>query len=381
MSRKKRDAKIPLSKASIGKEEERAVVSALRSGWLTHGYNNKAFEEAFAGYIGVKHAITMNSCTSALFLALVANDITGEVILPSFTFVASANAIVTAGATPVFADVDYATRMLDPKSVEKCITKKTQAIMVVHYAGQPGPLKELQRLCKKHDLLLIEDSAEAIGCDYQGKKAGSFGIGCFSFFPTKNITAGEGGMFTTNDEKLAEKVSALIAHGIDKKKDKGPTPGYRSARYAGYNFRMSNILAAIGVEQMKKIDGLNRKRQKLAREYDTLLRDVSQVATPTIAPGRTHVYQMYTITVPAKDRDALARTLIDSNIEASVHFIPAVHQQIFYKKNYKARVPLRVTERLCGEILTLPMYPDMSLSDVKRVCAVIKTYFAAHARS
>ena len=375
MKKTRAPKRIPLSKASIGAAEQRAVLSVMKSGWLTHGPENVRFEDMFARYIGVKHAISMNSCTSALFLSLVANDITGEVILPSFTFVASANAIVTAGATPVFADVDYDTCMLDPKSVEAAITPRTQAIMLVHYAGQPGPLKELQELCEKHKLLLIEDSAEAIGSTYEGKKTGGFGIGCFSFFPTKNITTAEGGMITTDDDALAEKISALMAHGMDKKRDKSTIPGYRSARYAGYNFRLSNMLAAIGVEQMKKIEKLNKKRQQLAAVYNKALKSVKEVALPVTKEGRTHVYQMYTIKVPAEHRDALVGALREHNIEASVHFIPAVHDQIYYKEKYKPTVPLTVTDRLCSEIITLPMYPNLSIADVRRVCTVISDYF------
>src|SRR3989344_2934655 len=171
----KMSCKVPLCKADIGEEELNAVREVLASGWLTHGPKNKEFEEAFASYIGVKHAVSLNSCTAALFLALKAHNITGEVILPSFTFSASANAVVTAGAVP-------------------------------HFGGQAGPIKELKELADKHKLLFIEDSAEAIGAEYKGEKTGSFGVGCFSFFPTKNMTTGEGGMLTTNDKKIAETV-------------------------------------------------------------------------------------------------------------------------------------------------------------------------------
>jgi perosamine synthetase len=369
--------KVPLSRANIQAAEKRAVRAVLESGWLTHGDRNTAFEGAFASYIGSKYAISLNSCTSALFLALKANDISGEVILPSFTFVASANAVVTAGATPVFADVDYQTCMLDPAMVERAITPKTQAVMLVHFGGQAGPLKEIQKLCKKHGLLLIEDSAEAIGSEYEGSKTGSFGIGCFSFFPTKNITTGEGGMLTTNDTRLAQKIRTLAAHGIDKKRDAGTVSGYRSARYAGYNFRLSNILAAIGLEQMKKVDILNKKRQRAAALYNKLLTKIPEVSVPITVPGRTHVYQMYTIKVPAKYRNELLRTLEDSSIEASVHFIPPVHRQLFYKRKYRPRIPLRNTDRLCREILTLPMYPDLQLHDVRRICTFIERFFAS----
>ena len=364
---------IPLAKASIGKEEEEAMIETLRSGWLTHGDKNKIFEKQFAEFIGVKHAISMNSCTAALFLAIKANDIAGEVILPSFTFSASANAIVTAGATPVFADIDEQTGMLDPKSVEAAITDKTQAVMVVHFAGQSADIGALKSICDKHNLVFIEDSAEAIGAEYNGGRTGSFGFGCFSFFPTKNITCGEGGMFTTNDDELAKRVSVLMAHGIEKAQNP-PFSGFRSASVAGYNFRLSNILAAIGVEQMKKIDRFNARRREIATLYNELLSQVEQVKTPVEKDGRVHVYQMYTIRVESETRNQLLNHLIQKGVGASVHFSPPVHLQEYYRDKFTS-VPLPVTERLHNEILTLPIFTEKTNDEERYVCDQIKVFF------
>ncbi len=365
---------IPLSQASIGKEEEKAVLETLHSGWLTHGDKNKEFEKNFAEYVGVKHAISMNSCTSALFIALKANNITGEVILPSFTFSASANAVVTAGAIPVFADINYETGNLDTKSVEGVISNKTEAIMVVHFGGQAANIGELKNITEKHNLLLIEDSAEAIGAEYDGYKTGSFGVGCFSFFPTKNITTGEGGMFTTNDDNLAEKAHLLIAHGIPKAQNP-PHPGYRSATLPGYNFRMSNLLAAVGVEQMKKIDTFNQKRRHTANLYNELLEPIKEVETPTEKTDNLHVYQMYTIKTNTNIRNELLAHLKENGIGASIHFSPPVHLQEYYKKQNFKSTTLTNTEKLANEIITLPMFPDMSEEDVRYICTKIKNFF------
>ena len=365
--------KVPLCKADIGEEELNAVREVLVSGWLTHGPKNKEFEEAFASYIGVKYAVSLNSCTAALFLALKAHNITGEVILPSFTFSASANAIITAGAVPRFADIDEETCMLDPKSVEALITPKTEAIMMVHFGGQAGPIKEVKELADKHKLLLIEDSAEAIGAEYEGRKTGSFGVGCFSFFPTKNMTTGEGGMLTTNDKKIAETVALLSAHGIPKLVNP-PHVGYRSAVLPGYNFRLSNILAALGAVQLKKLDVMNEKRRVAATKYNNLLSLIPGIVVPIEKLGRKHVYQMYTVRVAKEKRNKFVRKLKDAGIEASVHFNPPVHLQDYYKKIYPANLP--VTEKIAEEIVTLPMYPDIEEENIAYVCDIIRANIA-----
>ena len=206
---------IPLCIPSIGDEEIKSVVEVIKSGWMAHGPKNREFEEQFQTYLGVKHAITMNSCTSALHLALVGLGIEGEVIVPSFTFVASVNAILLAGARPVLVDIEEGSRNISPELIEQAITAETEAIMVVHYAGLPAAMPQIIETAQKHNLRIIEDSAECLGGSYNNKQTGSFDIGCFSFFPTKNITTGEGGMITTNDDDLARNCRALLGHGVD----------------------------------------------------------------------------------------------------------------------------------------------------------------------
>lgn len=370
--------KIPLCVPYLNKKELEAIKRVFDSGWLAHGPKNKEFEEKFAKYIGVKHAVTLNSCTSALQLALEALDIKGEVILPSFTFVASANSVVKAGAKPVFVDVDYDTCNIDPLKIEEKITKRTQAIMPVHFAGQSCQMDKIMKIARKYKLKVIEDSAETIGGTFKNKKTGSFGdIGCFSFFPTKNLTTGEGGMITTNNPKLAKKIRALSGHGISKttaQRQKQKQSWYRAAVMAGYNFRMSNILATIGVEQMKKLNKMNALRRKHTVYLNKHLKKIENIEIPVQAKNCKHVYQMYTIKLKKDNRDKFVSKLKQKGIEASVHFDPPVHLQPFYKKNYK-NIKLPVTERVAKSIVTLPMYPQLSKKYLDYIIINIKKIY------
>lgn len=368
--------KVPLCRPCISDEEVNAVADVLRSGWLAHGDYNHKFEEAFAKLIGVSHAICMNSCTSALEVALKVHGIKGEVIIPSMTWVATANAVVTSGATPVFCEVDAATRNVTAEILRSHINDKTEAIIVVHYGGQPCSMDDITALCEKHGLLLIEDSAETLGAKWKGRQAGSFGIGCFSFFPTKNITTGEGGMFTCQDDEIARKARALISHGIAKTtfaREKETKPWLRAAEMAGHNFRMPNPLAALGYHQLQKIDIMNDKRIQLAKRYDQLLASLSpDVRIPKVAEGAEHVYQMYTIEMNKDKRDNVLTQIRSQGVGASVHFDPPVHLQPYYLDNGCCLGMLPITERLVQELITLPMFPDMSEDDQDWVILCIK---------
>ena len=367
---------IPLGRPCIGTDEIEAVVEVLQSGWLAPGKYNQKFEEAFAELIGVPHAITMNSCTSALEVALKVAGITGEVIVPSFTFVATANVVVTAGATPVFCDVDGATRNVTAELIEQRITPQTEAVIVVHYGGQPCQMDDIVRLCDERRLLLIEDSAETIGATWRGRQAGSFGVGCFSFFPTKNITTGEGGMLTCRADDFARKARALIAHGITSttlSRERVARPWIRAAEMAGHNYRLSNILAAIGYHQLLRLEEMNNKRVDLARRYDALLADLAPVVrTPAVAEGGTHVYQMYTIEVSEEFRNPLLHYLRERGVGASVHFDPPIHRQPFYLDRGGAELDLPLTDRLADSLITLPLFPDMTEEDQDCVVGCIE---------
>jgi len=368
--------KIPLCLPAIGNEEIRAVEEVLKSGWMAHGPKNHEFEDLFKEYIGIKHAITMNSCTSALFLAIKVMGITGEVITPSFTFVATLNSVILAGAKPIMVDIDRETRNISPSCIEEAITEKTEAIMVVHYAGLPADMPAIIEIANKHNLKIIEDSAECLGGSYNGIKAGAYGVGCFSFFPTKNITTGEGGMLTTNDDTLAANIKSLCAHGIDSTtfaREKAEKPWVRIASMHGYNFRLSNVLAAIGVEQMKKLDLLLTKRKDVAERYVKRLQHLRAISFQKTPEGFINSWQMFTILVDSSIRDDLLKYLNEKGVWASVHFDPPAHLQSPYE-NIRRGASLQVTELVANSLISLPIYPDMSLGDVDYVCEVIGSY-------
>jgi len=361
---------VPLCIPDMDDAEVQAVAAVLKSGWLAHGPMNHEFEKLFAQLVGVPHAVSLNSCASALHLAILASGIKGEVILPSFTFVASANAVVTGGARCVFADIDYGTCCVDPAHVAALITPRTEAIMPVHYGGHAADMAALAEIAQQHGLKLIEDSAEAIGATCAGKIAGSWGIGCWSFYPTKNVTTGEGGMLTTADSGLAEKVRAYSGHGIASStwaREKQEKPWLRAATFAGYNMRMSNVLAAIGVAQMRKLGRMNDARRKHAAQYNALL-NKEFFDLPVEAAGRTHVYQMYTVKLKGVDRSRFLAGLRAQGIGATVHFDPPVHTQPYYAEQFGSdKLDLPVTLRVCSTIVTLPMYPTMTEDDVSYV--------------
>ncbi|MFO8036868.1 MAG: DegT/DnrJ/EryC1/StrS family aminotransferase [Anaerolineales bacterium] len=367
---------IPLCIPYTGEEEKQAVSEVIDSGWYAHGPKNRELEENFAQYLGVKHALSMNSCTSCIHLAIEGLGITGEVIVPSFSFVASANAVITGGAKPAFADIEEDTCCISPESIEELIGPDTEAIMPVHYGGQSADMQAIRDIAERHDLLVIEDSAETIGGEHHGQKTGTFGVGCFSFYPTKNMTTGEGGILTTNDDELAQKVKALLAHGIDKttyERENKEKSWYRSATYVGYNFRMSNILAAIGVEQLKKLEAMNDMRRQVAGELSDALAGVSEISLPVERPENKHVYQMYTIRVKeGLNRDSFVKSLNEKGIGASVHFYPPIHLMAPYIGDHYRKGDLSVTEKVMGEIVTLPMYPQMDSEDIRYLVETVQ---------
>ena len=369
--------KVPLCRAGLGSEEIKAATDVISSGWLTAGPKVAEFERSFAAYLGVRHAVCVNSCTAALFLALAANGVRGEVILPSFTFVASANAVSTAGATPVFADIEPRTRGLDPSDVERRITPRTEALMAVHYGGHPCDMEALKDIADRHGLLLVEDSAETLGGEWRGRKAGTLGAGCFSFFPTKNITTGEGGMLTTDDDVLERKARTLMAHGIERstyQREGLGLPWYREAVVPGYNFRMSDVLAAIGLEQMKKLEAMNVARREHSRVLTDMLDGLSGIELPEELPGCRHVYQMFTVLGPRERRDALVSHLKAAGVEANVHFVPPVHRHEAYR-GIASDEDLPVTCEVAERILTLPMFPDMVPEDLTAVAGAVRSFF------
>ena len=364
--------KVPLSITKIKKKEIDIISKSLRTGWLTHGKNNKKFEELFSNYIGSKYAISMNSCTSALECAVKTLKKTGEIIIPSWTWVSTANAVLNVKCKPVFADVNLNTRGITANEIEKKITKKTIAVIVFHFGGLPCEVEEIAKLCRKKNIKLIEDCAETLGGAYKKKYAGSYGIGCFSFFPTKNITTTEGGMFTTNSKREYEYVSKLIAHGIKKNYHK---PWHREAILPGHNFRMPNHLAALGIFQLSKVENFNQTRKKLALKYDNFfLKYPNLFHVQEIPKDYTHSYQMYTLRIKKNLRNNYLKFLINNNIEASIHFYPPLHKQKYLKKYDNSK--LINTDQLMKEMITIPMSQNLNNKQINKVINVSKKWIS-----
>jgi len=350
--------RVPLCKPEVGDDELAAIRDVFADGALSHGPKVTEFEQAFAKKIGVAHAISMNSWTSASFLVcsyLRERFGPGEVITPSYTFVASANTIVSGGLTPVFAEVDWATHEVTAATLEPHIGPRTRAIMVVHFAGRPCDMPAIMALASRHNLAVIEDSAECLGATVAGGQAGSFATGIFSFYATKNITTGEGGMVTTNDAEMADWLRVRLGHGVKKgsySRD-GVTQGwYRNAVVPGHNFRLSNFQAAMGLVQLAKLDAMNQRRHAVARAYDAALGGIDGVERPALLTPAEHSFQMYAIKVPMAKRDAVLLGLQAAGVGASAHFDPPVHWQTAYRD---PAVSLPVTERLSQSTITLPI--------------------------
>ena len=350
---------IPLSRPTITEEMKNKVLEVLDSGRLVKGPKVDEFEDGFARYCGVKHGIAVSSGSAAVYLALwalgVSND--DEVVCPAHTFIASASPILLLGAKPVFVDVghDY---NVDIDDLEKKMTIRTKAVIAVHMYGQMCDMDRLLELRSKHGFYLVEDASHAHGAEYDGRKSGSFGeISCFSLLPSKLMTvAGEGGMVVTNNEELERRVKALRDHG----RDYGKEEAKFVSNLLGFNFRMSEISAAIGIEQLKHLDTWIERRREIARLYNLLLPE--EVVKPIQYPKRKSVYYLYVIR--ATKRDELRRFLWQSQIETGVHYPVPVHKQpVFSTDSLLPR-----TEEICQKLLSLPIYPGLENEDVEYVC-------------
>ena len=352
---------IPIAKPLIGEEEKNAVRHVLESGMIAAGPRTEEFEKKFAEYVGTKYAIATTSGTTALHLGLLCLGVKkgDEVIIPAFTFIASANAPLFCGATPVFCDVDARTFNIDPEKVKKLITKKTKAIMPVHLYGQAADMKPLLEIAEQHAIHIIGDACQAHGALYDSKMVGSFpDLECFSFYPTKNMTSSEGGMITTDRQDLAELANSLRNHGREKTKW-----GYEHGRL-GYNYRMTDITAAIGLEQLKKLPGFNDKRRRNARYLDTHL---TSVEIPYVLPNAQHCYHQYTI--KTQQRDALIQHLKKNEIGFGIYYPKPVHQ-FEHLKPYGHR-DLKTSEKLINEVLSLPVHPALQQADLETIVKVV----------
>lgn len=337
------------------------------------------FEKKIASHVGVKYALAVNSGTSGLHALLIACGIKegDEVIVPSFTFIATANACLMVGAKPVFAEVEKETYGLDPKDVEKKITKKTKAIIVVHYGGMACKIKEIKKIADKHGLLLLEDAAEALGAKVDGKNAGTFGIASmFSFCGPKVITTGEGGVVVTDSKKVYEKLKLLRSHGRAETANYFASSEYMDYVQLGYNFRMSTMTAALGLTQIEKIDKIIALRQSNVTYLSKKLEGVGQITLPLVPKGYFHVYQMLTLYIEGgrKVRDGLKDHLNAMGIGAKVYFYP-VHLTSFYKKFGYKKGFLPQTEHISDSVLTVPMYPSLTKKEMDFMAQEIKNFF------
>jgi len=364
----KRKDELPFFVPWVTEEDKKAVLEVLDSRWLTGGPKAKEFEKLFTDYTGAKYSVSVNSCTAALHLAMRALNIGpgDEVIVPVLTFAATANAPLFVGAKPVFADVDEKTFNISPKQIEQKITKKTKAIIVVHYGGQPCDMKEIMEIAEDHDVKVVEDCAHALSALYQGKNVGTFGaVGCFSFYPTKIITTLEGGMATTQDKEIANKMQILREHGMTRTAfaRENKANWYYDVVDLGYNYRMNEVQAALGISQLKRIDEINEKRKEAAKYYTKRLSEIEGIITPYEAEDRTHLYHLYVIRVLKKkfgiDRNDLFKNLSASGIGTSVHYTP-LHFLTFYKNLGYGNQSFPVAERVSKEILSLPLFPTIS---------------------
>jgi dTDP-4-amino-4,6-dideoxygalactose transaminase len=385
-----RDSFLPFAAPLLGEEEIQGVVECLRSGWLTTGMKVREFETAFAKYIGAKHAIAVNSCTSALHLALEAAGVKpgDEVITSPMTFTATAAVVEHLRARPVFADIDAESMNIDPASIEAKITPRTKAILPVHFAGQACDMDAIGAIARRHNLVVVEDAAHAIPTRYQGRLVGTLSpLTCFSFYATKNITTGEGGMVTTDDDRYAERIRLMTLHGMNKDAWKRYMQGGAWAYDVvapGYKYNLTDVAAAIGLPQLKRCDEFHARRLEIARKYDEGFAGLRGVVTPVVRDPQSHGWHLYVIRVNADQltigRDAFIQALSERNIGVSVHFIP-LHLQPYYRDTYglKPEDFPRATATF-QRILSLPLYARMSDGDIQDVIDAVVDVAEQHAR-
>ncbi len=366
----------------LGDEEYNEVLDTLKSGWITMGPKTTEFEELFAEYVGSDHAIAVSSCTAGLHLALVAAEIGpgDEVITTPLTFCSTANVVVHQGATPVLADVRPDTLNIDPEQIRKKITRRTRAIIPVHLGGHPCEMDVIMAIAEQHGLLVIEDAAHATGARYKGRMIGTIGDATvFSFYATKNLTTGEGGMITTTDGEVAQQLRILRLHGISsdawkRYSDRGSW--YYEVLLPGYKYNMTDIQASLGIHQLAKQEKFIQIRQRYAQMYTDAFEDVPEIVAPVVKDHVRHAWHLYTIRLDLQrltiDRGQFIEALRRENIGTSVHFIP-LHLHPYYRERYGFKQgDFPVAEAAYHSIVTLPCYPKMSMQDVEDVIRAVE---------
>ena len=382
---------IPITRPALGEDEVQAAAEVIRSGWLTQGEKVQRFEQAVADYVGARHAIAVSNCTTALHLALVAGGVGpgDEVICPSFSFIATANAIMHAGARPVFVDIDPRTYNIDPDLVEAAITPRTRAIMPVDQIGLAADIPAITAIARRHGLKVIEDAAPSLGSAVGPRRVGAMSdLTCFSFHPRKSITTGEGGVITTDDDDAAATLRRLRSHAAstsDLYRYRSGTLEFEEYQELGYNYRMTDIQAAIGVVQMTKLDAVLNERRRLASCYAELLHEVPGLETPYEPAGHKHTYQSYCVRLhPSLSREAIMAEMSARGI-ATRRGVMAIHLEPFYRR-LLPDVELPVTETSTAETMLLPLFPGLTDDDQREVADALRTamehaWSAAESRS
>ena len=373
---------LPFARPLIEQEDIEEVVDTLNSDWLTTGPKTHLFEEEFAKYIGCKYAVAVNSCTAALHISLAALGIGkgDEAITTPYTFISTVNVILQQGAMPVFVDIKPDTFNINPDLIREKINDKTKAIMPVHFAGQPCEMEKIMKIAKDNNLLVIEDAAHAISAEYEGRKIGTIGDATsFSFYPTKNMTTGEGGMVTTNDEELREKLKIWGLHGISKdawKRYSAEGSWYYEVMCPGYKYNMTDIQASLGLHQLEKLNNFQKKRENIVKAYNEVFKDMKEITIPFVKNNIKHAWHLYVIKIVSEklkiNRNQFIEALKAENIGTSVHFIPA-HLQPYYRDTFgfkKGDFPN--AEYAFERVISLPLFPKMSDKDVKDVINSVK---------
>jgi len=381
---------IPFHKPYITEEEITGVLNTLRSGWITMGPTTVEFEEKFKEYIGSKNAVSMNSCTACLHLALKAVGLKerDEVIVPTITFTATAEVITYFKAGPVFVDVEKETCNIDVSKIKKKITNRTKAIIPVHYAGQPCDMDDILNIAKKYNLFIIEDAAHAIPASYKKRKVGTIGdMTCFSFYATKPLTTGEGGIVTTENDEWAEKIKILRLHGISNdawKRYTNEGSWYYEVVEAGYKYNMTDIQAALGIAQLNKVDWMWEKRKEISDKYTEAFKSLHEVITPYVKDDRQSAWHLYVLKLNLEmlkiGRDQFIEELKNRNIMTSVHFIP-LYRHPYYKDifSYDSK-EFSTSEWIYERIISLPIYPGMTSDNVQYVIDAVRDVISKNRR-
>ncbi len=363
---------IKFSKHNIKNSHLKEITKIIKSGWLTHGKNSKKFEEQFKKYTGSKYAITVSSCTAGLHLSCIASNFKkgDEVLVPSMSHTATSHAVEYTGARAVFVDVNFPDGNINVSQINKFINKKTKGIIVVHMAGKPVEIAKIKKICEKNKLVLIEDCAHSLGSRYNNKHVGNYGLsGSFSFYPTKQITTGEGGMVITNNKTFYKKILKLKAFGIDKDINDRKLPGKYNVKTLGYNYRMTDFQAYMGLRQLEDYTNNLKKRHKIAKRYIKNFENNKKIIFPDYDKNCSYfVFQIF-----VKNRNLILKQLVKKKIGVSVHYMMPLHKMGYYKKKNKSKNKHLKNSSAYGNMnLSLPVYPKLKISEVDYICDSIK---------